>query len=106
MVQKEQPRSILRIIRLTMIELGSMDVFEYIQDDLNSKPRHNCKSLAKAINDISRELEFDSFRIMQLWLEDKPIEALHTHSYGFHTANGREIINRLTNKYYEYESSN
>ena len=89
-----------------MIELGSMDVFEYIQDDLNSKPRHNCESLAKAINDISRELEFDSFRIMQLWLEDKPIEALHTHSYGFHTANGREIINRLTNKYYEYESSN
>tara|TARA_R100000278_G_C5405930_1_gene141304 strand:- start:225 stop:494 length:270 start_codon:yes stop_codon:yes gene_type:complete len=89
-----------------MIELGSMDVFEYIQDDLNSEPKHNCESLAKAINDISRELEFDSFRIMQLWLEDKPIDALHTHSYGFHTANGREIINRLTNKYYEYESSN
>ena len=88
-----------------MIELGSMDVFEYIQDDLNSEPRHNCESLAKAINDISRELEFDSFRIMQLWLEDKPIDALHTHSYGFHTANGREIINRLTNKYYEYEST-
>ena len=89
-----------------MIELGSMDVFEYIQDDLNSEPKHNCESLAKAINDISRELEFDSFRIMQLWLEDKPIDALHTHSYGFHTANGREIINRLTNKYYEYESAN
>lgn len=89
-----------------MIELGSMDVFEYIQDNLNSEPIHNCESLAKAINDISRELEFDSFRIMQLWLEDKPIDALHTHSYGFHTANGREIINRLTNKYYEYESSN
>ena len=89
-----------------MIELRSMDVFEYIQDDLNSEPKHNCESLAKAINDISRELEFDSFRIMQLWLEDKPIDALHTHSYGFHTANGREIINRLTNKYYEYESSN
>lgn len=88
-----------------MIELGSMDVFEYIQDDLNSEPKHNCESLAKAINDISRELEFDSFRIMQLWLEDKPIDALHTHSYGFHTANGREIINRLTNKYYEHESN-
>ena len=88
-----------------MIELGSMDVFEYIQDDLNSEPRHNCESLAKAINDISRELEFDSFRIMQLLLENKPIDALHTHSYGFHTSNGREIINAIQNKYYEYESA-
>ena len=70
-----------------MIELGSMDISEYIQDDLNSEPRHNCESLAKAINDISRELEFDSFRIM-------------------HTANGREIINTLIDKYYEYESTN
>jgi replication initiation and membrane attachment protein DnaB len=88
-----------------MIELGSMDVFEYIQDNLNSEPRHNCESLAKAINDISRELEFDSFRIMQLLLENKPIDALHTHSYGFHTSNGREIINAIQNKYYEYESA-
>ena len=89
-----------------MIELGSMDIFEYIQDDLNSEPKHNCESLAKAINDVSRELEFDSFRIMQLLLENKPIDALHTHSYGFHTANGREIINEIQNKYYEYESTN
>jgi len=89
-----------------MIELGSMDVFEYIQDDLNSEPSHNCESLAKAIIDISRELEFDSFRIMQLLLENKPIDALHTHSYGFHTVNGREIINAIQDKYYEYESTN
>jgi len=89
-----------------MIELGSMDISGYIQDDLNSEPRHNCESLAKAINDVSRELEFDSFRIMQLLLENKPIDALHTHSYGFHTSNGREIINAIQNKYYEYESTN
>ena len=89
-----------------MIELGSMDIFEYIQDDLNSEPKHNCKSLSKAINDVSNELEFDSFRIMQLLLENKPIDALYTHSYGFHTANGREIINAIQNKYYEYESTN
>jgi len=25
-----------------------------------------------------------------------------THSYGFHTRNGREIINSLKGKYYEY----
>jgi hypothetical protein len=55
---------------------------------------------------VSNELEFDSYRIMQLLLENKPIDALHTHSYGFQTANGREIINTLIDKYHEYESSN
>ena len=78
----------------------------YIKTELSSNPRHNCKSLSKAINDVSNELEFDSFRIMQLLLENKPIDALYTHSYGFHTANGREIINTIQNKYYEYESTN
>lgn len=77
----------------------------YIKTELSSNPRHDCKSLSKAINDVSKELEFDSYRIMQLLLENKPIDALHTHSYGFHTENGREIINRLKNKYYEYESN-
>ena len=79
-----------------------MDIFEYIQDDLNSEPKHNCESLAKAINDVSRELEFDSFRIMQLLLENKPIDALHTHSYGFHTADGRNLIDTMSEYYYKY----
>ena len=102
MVQKEQPRSVLCIIRLVMT---AKQIESYIKTELSSNPRHNCKALSKAINDVSNELEFDSYRIMQLLLENKPIDALHTHSYGFHTENGREIINRLKNKYYEYESN-
>ena len=78
----------------------------YIIEELGSEPRHDVYALADAINDIADEVEFDSFRIMQLLLENKPIDALHTHSYGFHTANGREIINGIQNKYYEYESTN
>jgi len=38
---------------------------------------------------------------MQLLLENKPINALHTHSYGFHTANGRSLIEGMQNAYYE-----
>ena len=77
----------------------------YIINELGSEPRHDVYALANAINDIADEVEFDSFRIMQLLLENKPIDALHTHSYGFHTANGREIINGIKSKYYEYEST-
>jgi hypothetical protein len=79
---------------------------KYIIEELGSEPRHDVYALADAINDIAGEVEFDSFRIMQLLLENKPIDALHTHSYGFHTANGREIINGIQSKYYEYESAN
>ncbi len=77
-------------------------VEKYIREDLNSKPKHNCEALADAINDISEEVEYDSFAIMQLLLENKPIDGLHTHSYGFHTHNGRSIIEGIQSKYYEY----
>ena len=80
-------------------------VENYIINELDSKPRHDVYALANAINDIADEVEFDSFRIMQLLLENKPIDALWTHSYGFHTANGRKIINAIQSKYYEYESA-
>jgi len=77
-------------------------VEKYIREDLNSKPKHNCEALADAINDISHEVDYDSYEIMQLLLENRPIDGLHTHSYGFHTANGRSIIEGIQSKYYEY----
>jgi hypothetical protein len=74
----------------------------YITNELGSEPRHNCRALAEAINDIAEEVDFDSYRLMQLLLENRPIDALHTHSYGFHTANGRSLIEGIQSKYYEY----
>ena len=77
----------------------------YITTQLECKPRHDCEALANAINDIAEEVEFDSFRLMQLLLENKPIDMLYTHSYGFHTSVGRNLIESMQNKYYEYESA-
>jgi len=74
---------------------------KYIREELNSEPRHNCIALAEAINHVSNEVEYDSFALMQLLLENKPIDALHTHSYGFHTRNGRSLIEAMQNTYYE-----
>ena len=74
----------------------------YITNDLSSEPKHDCEALADAINEIAEEVDFDSYRLMQLLLENRPIDALHTHSYGFHTANGRSLIEGIQNKYYEY----
>ena len=77
----------------------------YFKNDLAVIPRHCTKSLAKAITSVAKELKLDESELMWLLLEDIPINAVFTHSYGFHTANGREIINQLQNKYYEYESA-
>jgi len=77
----------------------------YIKYNLQMEPRHDCYALAQAITDVSMDMDYDEFELMELLLRNKPIDALHTHSYGFHTANGRGIINRIKDYYYEYEST-
>ena len=76
-------------------------VENYIIKELDSEPRHNCEALAEAINYVAGKVEFDSFRLMQLLLENKPIHALHTHSYGFHTWQGRELIEGMQSAYHD-----
>ena len=72
----------------------------YIIKELDSEPKHNCEALAKAINYIAAEVNYNAFELMRLLLENEPIDALHTHSYGFHTANGRSLIEGMKNAYY------
>ena len=81
-------------------------VEKYIMRDLGLIPRHDCYALAQAITDMAEELDHDECELMYLLLENRPIDALYTHSYGFHTANGRGIINRIKEYYYEYEKEN
>ena len=80
------------------------EVEKYIMRDLGFIPRHDCEALAAAITDMAEEIDTDERELMELLLNNKPINSLMTHSYGFHTRTGREIINKLKEKYYEYES--
>ena len=77
----------------------------YIKYNLQMEPRHDCYALADAITEVSQEMDHDELELLQLLIENKPINSLMTHSYGFHTANGRGIINRIKEYYYEYESA-
>ena len=79
-------------------------VREYIENELGCDPVHEVDALANAITEMSQQLVHDECELMYLLLENRPIDALHTHSYGFHTANGRYIIETLKEKYYEYEN--
>ena len=79
-------------------------VEKYIKEDLGKEPRHDCEALANAITEMAQQLVHDECELMYLLLENRPIDVLHTHSYGFHTANGRHIIETIKEKYYEYEN--
>ena len=78
------------------------EVEKYIMGDLGCEPRHDCAALAAAITEMAEEIDANERELMELLLNNKPINSLMTHSYGFHTRNGRTIINNLKGKYYEY----
>ena len=75
---------------------------KYIKTELDMTPKHDVEALACAVNDMAEELEYDAFELLLLLIENRPIDNLHTHSYGFHTANGRYIIEKMQSNYYEY----
>ena len=79
-------------------------VRNYIENELGCEPVHDVDALASAIEEMSQQLVHDECELMWLLLENRPINSLMTHSYGFHTANGRYIIETIKEKYYEYEN--
>lgn len=88
------------------------EIYDYLIDNYG-ECRHNEESMASAINDTVIDLEEQrvfkvptEMELFKLLVENEPINYLMTHSYGFHTATGREIINNIKDKYYGYESVN
>ena len=92
------------------MELTSKKVKEYMAWRTDQELKHCPDSIAAACNDmvIKYNNEFgqrlNAKELMKLLFFNDPIPALHTHSYGFNTRNGRYIIETLKEKYYEYEN--
>jgi len=82
--------------------MKATQVKDYIENILEQTPRHNCSALAKAITKTSKQFDQDEFDMLYLLLENKPILG-YTHSYGFHTAYGRELIETMQYNYYKYD---
>ena len=82
------------------------EIYDYLMDNYG-ECRHNEEAMAAAINDMSVDLNYNNeWDLFLLLVENKPVTSLMTHSYGFHTAMGREVINNIKEKYYGYESVN
>ncbi len=73
-----------------------------MQDRTDEPLRHNADSLAEACNTVSAELNHDNaLDMLKLLCFNDAIHGLHTHSYSFQTATGREIIHKIQQEYYE-----
>ena len=95
------------------MKLTAKKVKDYMAWRTEEQFTHCPVAIAAACNDMALKFnnEFEWFpeklngiEFMKLLFFNDPIPSLHTHSYGFHTATGRNIIETLKYKYYEYES--
>ena len=85
-----------------MKKLTTEKLISYMEDRSNQKLRHEPAKLADACNSAAWRFQHNSgLDMLKLICFNEPIPSLHTHSYSFHTASGRNIINTIQEYYYE-----
>ena len=87
------------------MKLTSKDVRKYMLWRTDEELVHCPDCIAAACNDMAEEFSHNAKDLMKLLFFNDPIPMLHTHSYGFHTATGRNIIQTLQMKYYEFKNN-
>ena len=88
------------------MKLTSKKVLDYMSYRTDEELRQCPEAIAAACNDMADELNYNAKDLLKLLFFNDPIPELYTHSYGFHTANGRGIIETIKGYYYEYKSTN
>jgi len=95
------------------MKLTSKKVKDYMSYRTSDDFIHCPKAIAAACNDMASEFtntDFgkvaDPMDYMRLLFFNDPIKGMFTHSYGFHTATGRMLIEKLKDRYYEHKSNN
>ena len=93
------------------MKLTGKKVQEYMEWRTDEQFRHCPIAIADACNEVIEKFretfsddDITAKDLMKLLFFNDPIPSLHTHNYGFHTRTGRNIIETLKMKYYEYES--
>ena len=87
-----------------MHRLTRKEVRKYMLWRADEELIHCPKAITFACNEACYEFSHDDAKdLLKLLFFNDPIAELHTHSYGFHTATGRHIIETIKDYYYEYE---
>lgn len=79
------------------------DIIDYIEQDLESVVRHDPKRLLRATQQVAWVHDLDEWAVLRFMLANEPITDVtglqYTHSYGFHTRYGRELVDLFANWY-------
>ena len=93
------------------MKLTSKKVKDYFAWRSDEQFRHCPIAIADACNEVIKKFHgtfggenITAKDLLKLLFFNDPIPSLHTHSYGFHTRTGRNIIETLQMKYYEYKN--
>ena len=85
-----------------MKKLTTEKLISYMKDRSNQELRHEPVKLANACNKTAWRFQHNSgLDMLKLICFNDAIHDLHTHSYSFQTATGRNIINTIQEYYYE-----
>ena len=94
------------------MKLTSKKVLDYMSYRTDEELRYCPEAIAAACNEVIEKFhgtfgddDITAKDLMKLLFFNDPIPSLHTHSYGFNTVTGRNIIETLKIKYYEHEST-
>ena len=87
-----------------MKQLTSKKVEKYFKSRTDEELRHCPDCLAAACNDGAMEFNHNALDLLKLLCFNDSIPSLFTHSYGFHTATGRNIMETIQQFYYEYKN--
>ena len=91
------------------MKLTSKKVLDYMSHRTDEEFTQCPEAIAAACNEMMRKFnnefdgELDAKDLMKLLFFNDPIPSLHTHNYGFNTATGRMLIEKLKDRYYEYK---
>ena len=78
------------------------EILKYV-DDNDWELKHNVDALSyAAIKTANLFSDIEPMRVIKFMLGNEPIGSF-THSYGFHTRDGRAMREFFRTKYYEYE---
>ena len=92
------------------MKLTSKKVKDYMSYRTDEELKHCPKAIAAACNDMYEEYKHNEFfkitakDFMKLLFFNDPIKGMFTYNYGFHTATGRMLIEKLKERYYEHKS--
>ena len=85
-----------------MKKLTTEKLISYMKERSNQELRHEPAKLANACNKTAWRFQHNSgLDMLKLICFNDAIHGLHTHSYSFQTATGRNIINTIQEYYYE-----